>query len=114
MLFAQRKGQVCQTRRSDRGSYRKHPKRSVNSSFFAGYYRKFVKNFSKIDKPLLKLIPAPKKSSKDKKWLCGDDEQKAFEELKVALTSPPVLGYPDYQTPFEMYVDVSQQEAGRA
>ena len=49
---------------------------------FAGYYRKFVNNFSKIAKPLLELMPAPKKSSKDKKWLRGDADKKAFEELK--------------------------------
>ena len=79
---------------------------------FAGYYRKFVKNFSKIAKPLLELMPAPKKSSKDKKWQWGDAEQRAFEELKVALTSPPVLGYPDYQTPFEVHVDASQAGLG--
>ena len=57
-------------------------------------------------------MPAPKKSSKDKKWLWGDADKKAFEELKVALPSPPVLGYPDYQTHFEMYVDASQAGLG--
>ena len=49
---------------------------------FAGYYCKFVKNFSKIAKPFLELMPAQKKSSKDKKWLWGDADKKAFEELK--------------------------------
>ena len=38
--------------------------------------------------------------------------QRAFEELKVALTNPHVLGYPDYQTPFEVHVDASQAGLG--
>lgn len=54
---------------------------------FAGYYRKFVQNFSKIAKPLLDLMHAPKKTSSQRKWLWGDTKQTVFQNLKEALTT---------------------------
>ena len=74
---------------------------------FAGYYRRFVKNFSQIAKPLYDLIgAAPRKrgrkkiipSQPDFSW--GETEQQAFETLKLALTSPPLLGYARTDSPF--------------
>jgi len=68
---------------------------------FAGYYRKFVKNFATIAAPLSNLIPAgttkkkkgQKKSEADPQpWVWGHAEQSAFDALKTALSSPPVLG----------------------
>lgn len=54
---------------------------------FAGYYRKFVQNFSKIAKSLLDLMHAPKKTSSQRKWLWGDTKQTVFQNLKEALTT---------------------------
>lgn len=71
-----------------------------------------MQNFSKIAKPLLDLMSAPKKSSSQRKWQWGDIEQTAFQYLKEALTTPPILGYPDYQMPFEVHVDASQAGLG--
>ena len=51
----------------------------------AGYYRKFVKGFSKIAAPLTKL------TRKDIKYDWVDACQKSFDELKGRLTSAPVL-----------------------
>jgi len=52
------------------------------------YYRKFVKGYSGIAKPLFDL------TKKDKKWLRSDECDKAFLELKERLTTSPILAYP--------------------
>jgi hypothetical protein len=55
----------------------------------AGYYRRFIENFSKIAKPLTSLL----EKGVDFSWT--DERQKAFEELKKRLTTTPVLTLPD-------------------
>ena len=85
---------------------------------FAGYYRRFIANFSRIARPLSQLMPIPtdsKKSSKRKTsrtWQWGQEEEKAFNELKEALASPPVLGYANYNLPFELHTDASLNGLG--
>ena len=86
---------------------------------FAGYYRKFVEHFSRIARPLIELMPTPvKKSGKQRKvvevkpWVWGEDQDKAFEHLRELLSSPPILGYPDYSLPFELHTDASQLGLG--
>ena len=80
---------------------------------FAGYYRRFVCNFSKLAKPLHDLlvgVPSKKKSrgrSELGTFQWGDDQEKAFLSLKEALTSPPLLAYPDYAKPFVLHMDAS-------
>ena len=84
---------------------------------FAGYYRRFIKDFSKITRPLAELIPpstskrGPKKKPM-KPWIWTDLEQQAFDNLKVLLSSPPVLGYPDFESPFELHTDASTKGLG--
>ena len=84
---------------------------------FAGYYRRFCKDFSKIAKPLTDLHPntclkngKKVKSSKPFHW--GPEQEEAFEKLKNALSTPPVLGYANYDTPFEVHTDVSLKGLG--
>ena len=47
----------------------------------AGYYRRFIENFSKIAKPLTSLL------EKDVAFVWTDERQKAFDELKKRLTT---------------------------
>ena len=73
---------------------------------FAGYYRKFVKGFSKIAAPLTKL------TRKDIKYDWVDACQQSFEELKGRLTSAPVLALPNGRDEFVVYSDTSRQGLG--
>ena len=85
---------------------------------FVGYYRKFIKDFSKIARPLNNLMPIPTKKGKRKSktqattWKWGPEEQTAFETLKDKLSNPPKLGYPDHKKPFEIHTDASGKGLG--
>lgn len=70
------------------------------------YYRRFVKGFAQIASPLNKL------TSKHIKFEWTDQCQEAFEILKKALVSAPILAYPDFTQPFHLFVDASQTGIG--
>ncbi|XP_042593640.1 uncharacterized mitochondrial protein AtMg00860-like [Cyprinus carpio] len=80
----------------------------------AGYYRRFIANFSKIAQPLNALlvgIPVDKKSgTRLIEWTTTC--QSAFETLKSCLTKAPVLAYADFALPFVVYTDASHQGLG--
>lgn len=67
----------------------------------AGYYRRFIPNFAKITKPLTKLL------QKDQPFNFDSDCIKSLEELKKALTSTPILIYPNFDEPFVLTTDAS-------
>jgi hypothetical protein len=56
----------------------------------AGYYRRFIPNFSKVAKPLTELL------KKDTRYVWNDKTDQAFVTLKKLLASEPVLQYPDF------------------
>ena len=72
----------------------------------AGYYRKFIKHFSTIAKPLTKLTQ--KDAAFDWTLKC----QKAFHSFKVALCSAPVLRFPNFTKPFTLTTDASNVRIG--
>jgi hypothetical protein len=72
----------------------------------AGYYRRFIKDFSKIAKPMTRLL----EKNKDFDWT--EECQASFEELKKRLTSAPVLILPDITKKFDIYCDASRQGLG--
>jgi hypothetical protein len=72
----------------------------------AGYYRRFIKDFSKIAKSMTKLL----KKSKTFEWT--KECQASFEELKKRLTSSPVLILQDLTKKFDIYCDASRQGLG--
>ena len=81
----------------------------------AGYYRRFVKDFSKIARPLFALTSQPKKGKKpgkDPPFVWTAECQQAFDILRQHLMSPPILAYPDYSKPFHLYTDASKQGLG--
>jgi hypothetical protein len=67
----------------------------------AGYYHLFIKDFSKIAKPMTKLLEKNKVSE------CIAECQASFEELRKRLTSAPVLVLPDLTKKFDIYCDAS-------
>jgi hypothetical protein len=72
----------------------------------AGYYRRFIKDFSKIAKPMTKLL----KKNKFFEWT--KECQASFEELRKRLTSAPVLVLPDLAKKFNIYCDALHQGLG--
>ena len=83
---------------------------------FAGYYRRFVRDFSKVAAPLFALTSQPKKGGKKTKtnppFTWTPECQEAFDRLRQSLMSPPTLAYPDYTQPFLLYTDASNQGLG--
>ena len=67
----------------------------------ANYYRHFIKDFAKIASPLTMLL------RKDNRFLWTSECQNAFDTLKNALTSAPILAFPDFTLPFQLFVDAS-------
>ncbi|KAL1364163.1 hypothetical protein AAHE18_03G198300 [Arachis hypogaea] len=72
----------------------------------AGFYRKFIKDFSKIAKPLSNLLAADMPFIFDKECL------QAFETLKAKLVTAPVISAPDWTLPFELICDASDHAIG--
>ncbi|GJR54795.1 reverse transcriptase domain-containing protein [Tanacetum coccineum] len=72
----------------------------------AGYYRRFIENFSKIAKPLTLL------TQKNKAYVWGDKQDEAFQILKEKLCNAPVLALPDGPDDFVVYCDASKQGFG--
>ena len=70
------------------------------------FYRRFIKDFSKIAKPLYKLL------EKDVKFSWDGDYQRSFEELKSHLTIAPIVRAPNWQLPFEVICDASDLAIG--
>ena len=71
----------------------------------AGFYRRFIKDFCKISRPLTSLL------QKDIPFFY-DDCLEAFETLKKALISAPIVQQPDWNLPFEIMCDASDYAVG--
>ena len=71
-----------------------------------GYYRKFIKNFAKIAKPLTML------TRMDVKFEWKERHQNAFMELKEAVIQAPILRYLDTTKPYIVYTDASDDACG--
>jgi hypothetical protein len=72
----------------------------------AGYYRRFISNFSKITKPITELL------KKGNKYVWSEACDQAFNYLKKLLTTSPVLAQPDTAKPFDVYCDASSTGLG--
>jgi hypothetical protein len=68
---------------------------------FANFYRKFIKGYSKITEPLTRLL------RKDTKFLWSEKTQSAFDTLKTAFTSAPILTHFNPERPIALETDAS-------
>ncbi|MBW0588958.1 hypothetical protein O181_128673 [Austropuccinia psidii MF-1] len=73
---------------------------------FSGYYRQHIKYFPSIARPLYNLC------DKETVFEMTVDRVKAFESLREALTTPPLLLMPHFEFPFKLYIDASGNGLG--
>jgi len=71
----------------------------------AGYYKKYVRGYSTLSSPLTSL-------TKKNAFHWSTEAQQAFNALKTALASPPVLALPDFNQPFVIECDASASKIG--
>ncbi|GJW69974.1 reverse transcriptase domain-containing protein [Tanacetum coccineum] len=72
----------------------------------AGFYRRFIKDFSKISRPMTHLL------EKNTPFIFSEECIQAFQTLKKKLTEAPILIAPDWDQPFELMCDASDYAIG--
>nr|GEW69223.1 reverse transcriptase domain-containing protein [Tanacetum cinerariifolium] len=72
----------------------------------AGFYRRFIKDFSKIARPMTRLL------EKDTPFIFSQECVEAFQTLKRKLTKAPILIASDWYMPFELMCDASDFDIG--
>ncbi|MCH83560.1 hypothetical protein A2U01_0004386, partial [Trifolium medium] len=70
-----------------------------------GYYRKFIKDYGKLAKPLTEL-------TKKDNFMWGSEAAEAFQVMKKIMSSPPVLTLPNFELPFEVECDAAGRGLG--
>ncbi|XP_035664236.1 uncharacterized protein LOC118407810 [Branchiostoma floridae] len=76
---------------------------------FLGYYRTYIKDFSRIAKPLYDLL-SDSAAKQPVQWT--EEHQDILNQLTEQLTSPPVMAYPDFEKPFILHTDASANGLG--
>ena len=71
-----------------------------------GFYRRFIKDFSNISKPLLTLLV------QGTPFLFDEEFEWAFSILKEKLVSAPIIMAPDWELPFKLMCDASDYTIG--
>ena len=72
----------------------------------AGYYRRYIRNFARLAKPLHKL------TGDNTPWQWGEAEQQSFEALKAALATAPILHFPNPNWQMVLDTDASADGFG--
>ena len=72
----------------------------------AGFYRRFIKDFSAISRPLCRLL------MKDNPFEWSESCQNSFDTLKLCLTTAPIIQPPDWSLPSELMCDASDHAIG--
>ena len=67
----------------------------------ASFYRRFIKDFSKIARPLYRLL------EKDAKFKFDESCQRFFEEIRSKLNESPIMAKPDWNKEFEIMCDAN-------
>ena len=77
-----------------------------------GHNRRFIKGFTHIAQPLNKHLAGEGVSRKSEWVSLSKDALKAFEALKQACMTAPILVFADYNKPFLLETDASKDEFG--
>ena len=72
----------------------------------AGFYRRFIRDFSKVAMPLCRLL------EKDTKLKFYESYQRSFEEIKSRLVEAPIMAKQDWNKEFEIMCDASDYAMG--
>ena len=72
----------------------------------ARFYRRFIKDFSKVARPLCRLL------EKDTKFKFDESCKRSFEEIKSRLVEAPIMAKPDWNKEFEIMCDASDYAMG--
>ncbi|WVZ52493.1 hypothetical protein U9M48_003547 [Paspalum notatum var. saurae] len=102
-------GSGCRSQQGGRCTKLEEPQTVTEIRSFlglAGYYHRFIKDFSRISKPMTAL------TQKNAKFAWSPKCEEAFGTLKTLLTSAPVLAQPDITKPFDVYCDASGSGLG--
>lgn len=84
------------------------PKNTKDVERFAGlanYHRTFIKDYAKLAEPLYRVTGK-------KKFVWGDQQEQAFQDVKTALSSAPVMALPNDHDPFILDTDASDYAIG--
>jgi len=73
---------------------------------YTGCYRRFIKDFTKIVCPLCALL------IKDASFDFNEDCRRAFDQLKLKLTTTPIVQPPNWVIPFELMCDARNKAVG--
>ena len=79
---------------------------------FTNYYRRFIKNYAKVARPLNILISGENATQKKKLVKWDTECQVAFDRLKELCTTTPILAYADYKKEFQLHTDASELGLG--
>ena len=79
---------------------------------FTNYYRRFIKGYAKIARPLHELTSGENGKKKHSKVQWTDRCQESFDSLKQICSESPVLAYADYSKPFVLHTDASTMGLG--
>ena len=87
-----------------------HPKNLEELQIFlglAGFYRKFIRDYAKIAVPMTNQLKA-----KGRNFFWGEEQQRSFDKLKVAIATAPILAVVDPHKPFVVETDASSTAIG--
>ena len=74
---------------------------------FVNYYRKFIKDYSKIARPLYDLVSGENAKRRTNPIVWSEAAVEAFQTLINKCTDAPILGYADFSLPFKLHIDAS-------
>ena len=77
-----------------------------------GFFRRFIKNYARIAKPLNDILEGEASKMKSKAVTLPSEAMEAFEQLKMSCMTAPVLAFADFEKEFQLETDASSEGLG--